>query len=197
MRNNLELKKSNFWFTLVEVIVAVTIMSIIMISVMFIFVNSTQLSMKIDINRVLQENSKNIIETISEDLRKNDIRTCSDWIIKWCLGDNTIMTWSELWIWNNHYYVAKKNDTLWEYIKVDNLPECTQIQCFILKNWQILSNSFVTIYNLEFTIINEHIPKIQINILIKPTLWKWVNTNLIKNSELNLQTTLSEEYIKN
>jgi len=197
MRNNLELKKFNFWFTLVEVIVAVTIMSIIMISVMFIFVNSSQLSMKIDINRVLQENSKNIIETISEDLRKNDIKICADWINKWCLGNNTILTWSELWIWNNHYYVAKKNDTLWEYLKVDNIPECTQEQCFILKNWQILSNSFVTIYNLEFTIIKEHIPKIQINMLIKPTLWKWVNTNLIKDSELNLQTTLSEEYIKN
>jgi hypothetical protein len=47
-----------------------------MVSVMFIFVNSTQLSMKIDINRVLQENSKNIIETISEDLRKNDLIVC-------------------------------------------------------------------------------------------------------------------------
>ena len=45
-------KNLNSWFTLVEVIVAVTIFSIIMISVMFIFVNSTQLSMKVDINRV-------------------------------------------------------------------------------------------------------------------------------------------------
>jgi hypothetical protein len=32
--------------------------------------------MKVDINRVLQENSKNIIETISEDLRKNDLKVC-------------------------------------------------------------------------------------------------------------------------
>jgi hypothetical protein len=145
----------------------------------------------------LQENSKNIIETISEDLRKNDLKVCSDWITDGCLWNNMFSTWSELWVWDNHYYIAKKNATLWDYIKVDNLPECTQIQCFILKNWQILSNSFVTINNLEFTIIKEHIPKVQINMLLKPMFSKWVNPNLIKNSELNLQTTLSEEYLKN
>lgn len=197
MKNNIKFINNNLWFTLVEVIVAVTIMSIIMISVMFIFINSSQLSMKIDINRVLQENSKNIIETISEDMKKNDLRECMDWITKWCIGSNMISTWSELWIWENHYYVAKKNLTLWEYIKVDNLSDCDQIQCFILKNWQILSNSFVTINYLEFSIVNEHTPKLQINMLIKPMFWKWINSNLIKNTELNLQTTLSEAYFKN
>jgi GTPase SAR1 family protein len=47
-----------------------------MVSVIFIFINSSELSAKIDINRALQENSKNIIETIAEDLRKHEIREC-------------------------------------------------------------------------------------------------------------------------
>lgn len=195
MNNNINIS-NNKAFTLVEIIVAVTIMSIVMVSVMFIFVNSSQLSMKIDINRVLQENSKNIIETISEDLRKNDLKVCSTWITKWCIGDDNISVSNELWIWENHYYIAKKNVTLWDYIKVDSNGECNKKQCFLLKNWEILSNSLVTINNLEFSIFKEHTPKVQINIYMKPMAWKWVNSNLIKNSELNLQTTLSETYFK-
>ncbi len=184
-------------FTLVEIIVAVTILSIIMISVIFIFVNASKLSMKIDTNRVLQENSKNIIETISEDLRKNDLKECSGPVSKWCLWNSAISVSNELWIWDNHYYLAKKNLTLGDYIKIDDMNECRIKQCFLLKNWQILSNSLVAIYNLEFNIFKEHIPKIQINMLINPVVWKWANTSIIWSWWLNLQTTLSEEYLKN
>lgn len=197
MKNLLKNSKNlNSWFTLVEIIVAVTIMSIIMVSVMFIFVNSTQLSMKVDINRVLQENSKNIIETISEDLRKNDLKVCWGWITNWCIWSEPISIWSELWIWDNWYYLAK-NDTIAGFIKVDDINYCNTNQCYLLKNNEMLSNSFVTVQNLKFSIFKEHIPKVQINLLLKPMWWKWVNSNLIKNTELNLQTTLSEQYIKN
>ncbi len=195
--DNYKLLTHNSWFTLVEIIVAITIMSIIMVSVMFIFVNSTQLSMKIDINRVLQENSKNIIETISEDLRKNDLIVCWGWISNWCIWSDPISIWSELRIGNNYYYLAKNNITLWSFIKVDDINECNINQCYLLKNGEMLSNSFVTIQNLEFSIFKEHIPKVQINLLMKSMWWKWVNSNLIKNTELNLQTTLGEQYIKN
>ncbi len=197
MKNSIKLSTPNSWFTLVEIIVAVTIFSIIMVSVIFIFVNSTQLSMKIDINRVLQENSKNIIETISEDLRIVDLKICSAWITKGCIWSELISIWSELWIWDNHYYLAKKNASLDSFIKVDDVNDCKIQQCFILKNLEMLSNSFVTIQNLEFSIFKDHIPKVQINLLIKPIWWKWINSNLIKNTELNLQTTLGEQYIKN
>jgi prepilin-type N-terminal cleavage/methylation domain-containing protein len=58
-------------FTLIEILVSLTILSIIMVSVLFIFMNSTNLSAKSEINRVMQENIKNVIETISEDIRNN------------------------------------------------------------------------------------------------------------------------------
>lgn len=185
-------------FTLIEIIVAITIFSIMMTSVIFIFVNSSQLSLKIDINRTLQENSKNIIETIAEDLRKNDIKECAWSISEWCVS-NTLKfsTWTELWVWDNHYYLAKKIDT-GNFIKVTDLSECNALskQCFIVLNWQMLSNSSVKIENLEFSIFSEHIPKVQINLFMRPMIWKWVKVDLIKNNELNIQTTLSERYLK-
>lgn len=185
------------WFTFIEVIVAVTVFSIMMISVIFIFINSSEVSLKIDVNRALQENSKNIIETIAEDLRKNNIKECAGGVVKWCRNNSVkFSTWVELWIWDNHYYLAKKVWT--DYILTDN-TECstTNKQCFVVKNWEILSNSSVKITNLNFTIFSEHIPKVQINFLMKPMLGKWVKSNLIKNNEINIQTTLSERYLKN
>ncbi|NDK08731.1 prepilin-type N-terminal cleavage/methylation domain-containing protein [Candidatus Gracilibacteria bacterium] len=184
-------------FTLVEVIVALTILSLIMISVMFIFINSSQLSAKIDINRVLQENSKNILETISEDVKKNGISKCGGGITVGCISSNFLSSGNELRVGSNHYYIAKKSENLGEYIKVDDMTYCSKNQCFLMKNGVILSNSYVTIHRMFFNIINEHIPKLQINMIIRPATGKGVNSNLINNNELNIQTTISENYFKN
>jgi prepilin-type N-terminal cleavage/methylation domain-containing protein len=58
-------------FTLIEILVALTIFSIFMVSMIMIYASSANIDRKIDINRSMQENSKNIIETIAEDIRKN------------------------------------------------------------------------------------------------------------------------------
>jgi hypothetical protein len=46
------------------------IFGIMMISVMSIFLFSSQMSSRVEINRVMQENIKNVIEDISENVRK-------------------------------------------------------------------------------------------------------------------------------
>jgi len=71
-------------FTLIELIVSMTIFTIIMVSVMSIFIFSSQLSGKIEINRVLQENIKNVVETIAEDVRKNRLVGVSDTLLGTC-----------------------------------------------------------------------------------------------------------------
>lgn len=199
INNTSWINNSTLGFTLIELLVSITLFSIMMVSVIFIFINSSELSAKIDINRALQENSKNIIETIAEDLRKHEIRECWWWISNWCKDTSKkFMTGSELWIGTNHYYLAKKNTLLpWNFIKADN-SDCDQIvdQCFIILNWVMLSNSSVKISNLEFDIFSEHIPKVQINFLIKPMVLKWIRWDLIENNEINIQTVLSERYLK-
>ena len=58
-------------FTLIEVIVSITILSMILVSVFAVFFLASDLSNKADVNRLMQEKIKNIVETISEDVRKN------------------------------------------------------------------------------------------------------------------------------
>jgi prepilin-type N-terminal cleavage/methylation domain-containing protein len=58
-------------FTLIEILVSITILSIILISVFSVYISSTQISLKTDITRALQQNVKSSIEKISEDVRKN------------------------------------------------------------------------------------------------------------------------------
>jgi prepilin-type N-terminal cleavage/methylation domain-containing protein len=70
-------KNTLFAFTLVEVIVSMTILSIIMVSVMVVFISGSNTANKIDIQRGMQENVKNIVESIAEDIRKNGINDCS------------------------------------------------------------------------------------------------------------------------
>jgi len=53
-------------FTLIELIVAISIFGIIMISVMSIFLFSSQMSARVEIQRIMQENIKNVVEDISE-----------------------------------------------------------------------------------------------------------------------------------
>ena len=56
-------------FTLIELIVAITLFSIVMVSVFSIFIFASDLSGRIEINRLMQENTKNVVETITEDIR--------------------------------------------------------------------------------------------------------------------------------
>jgi hypothetical protein len=49
------------------------IFSIMMVSVLSIFLFSSQMSARVELNRVLQENIKNVMENIAEDVRKETI----------------------------------------------------------------------------------------------------------------------------
>jgi prepilin-type N-terminal cleavage/methylation domain-containing protein len=62
-------KNHTLAFTLIEVIVAVTIFSIILISVMSVYITATDINLKTDITRALQQNIKSAVEVIAEDIR--------------------------------------------------------------------------------------------------------------------------------
>ena len=187
----------NFWFTLIEILVSLTILWIIIISIMSIFISSSDISMKSDINRSMQENIKSVFETISEDVRKNWINwvanvipdvDCKDW--SWSLW-SFYFTWSKLCTWLNEYYLAEEN-IHWNFDR--RLPsQCSTFtgNCVIVKNWIPLTNSFVSVKNLEFRNSDDSIPKVTILATFQPSVKKWVKSSLIKNNIINVETTIS------
>jgi hypothetical protein len=155
----------------------------------------------------MQENSKNIIETIAEDIRKNWLLWVSDWVLDTCNFNNNLWlykTWNKLCTWISSYYLAIK-DISWNYIMVDNVDMqtiCGDInkECILVKKqWSDitrLSNSRIRFTNLEFLVSQDNISKLTIVYEIRPSIKKWVKYDTIKNTKLNLQTTISTRLIK-
>ena len=98
-------------FTLVEVLVSITIFSIIMISVMMIFASVTGVSAKIDINRSMQENTKNITELIAKDVIDYGISgVSSEKGLDCTFSDNNLYdSWDKLCLWWVEYFLWHKS----------------------------------------------------------------------------------------
>lgn len=187
------------WFTLIELIISMTIGAIILLSVMSIFISSSDISNKIDISRAMQENTKNIVEVIAEDIRKNWINMCSTWEVN-ChtiIGGNNYITTSKLYVGASRYYLARKASS-WDYVEVSDMTVCDDImqECVLVKDAEPLSNSFVSVKNIHFTITNIWMPKVMISFVMKPSGKKWIKPKMIEDSELVFQTTITEHIIK-
>ncbi len=188
------MKKNINAFTLVEVVVSITIFSIMMISIISIYILSSDTSLKSDINRAMHENMKSVTTEISEDIMKNGIIWVSENTLDTCSFNvsTSYKQGSKLCTkWLNEYYLAKK---IWTwFIRTDNIT-CENIaeQCYIVKNWKPLTNSLVTVKNIDFYVTSLYVNKVTVKIILQPTIKAWVKPNLIENNKLIFQTTISE-----
>lgn len=188
---------SSQWFTLIELVIAITVLSIIMTSVFVSFMLAADLNNKTDISRALQENIKNIVETLGEDVRKNGITWVNDDIVT---GDCDIWTGgfssgSKLCIWWNSYYLATKADEGWS--RVNDSSECDDVtQCFLVRNnWSSvlpLSNSWVDFKDLSFFVFDWGEKRVLVHFIVQPSKTKWVKPGMIQDNKLIFQTTLSQ-----
>jgi len=177
-------------FTLIEVIISVSIMSIILVAIMGVFFSMSDVSNKTEINRQLQSNLKNAIELMAEDIRSYGIDTsCSVlWSSQgtyWCSNNG------------NRYYVGRDNG-IWWHAPAD-IAECAGLknQCFLMKNNTILTNSFLSVESAHFEILwDDAMKRLSISLLVAPSASKWVKPNLVKQNRFHFQTTLSENFLK-
>ena len=192
------MKNNKNAFTLVEVMVAITIFLVVMVSVMQIFLISNQLTNKIDINRQVQENIKNLTEAISEDIRNYWI-----WWASNSIDDYSLNIWNGLCLWKDiancdiKYYISNEENLI---RKVD-ITECSDLNknCFLVKHdWtpSRMTNSWVAFEDLNFTILWNQKKKLVINFTMRPSTKKWINSDMIKNSKVIFQTTISERFVK-
>ncbi len=181
------------WFTLIEVVIWVTIFSMIMISVMSIYILASDTSLKSDINRAMHENIKNVFTDVSENIINNSISWVSSNLPDACninLGSNNYKRWNKLCVWSDEYYLSKYNWS--DYIRVDS-SECSDIsdQCYIVKNSVPITNSLVSVKKLEFIVTNTYSKKATIIISLMPTIKAWVKPSQIEDNILNFQTTVN------
>lgn len=201
-----QLFKNKPAFTLIEIIIAMTIFGIIMVSVLSIFLFSSQMSTRVEMNRLMQENIKNVTEDISENLRlsaladivpDNSADSCeltpSTGVgTKLCLKSGVEYT-----IW-----YADGNPIVWK--KKNSISECQDIlndNCHIIKrdspsdDYYPLSNSFTHFENISFEITNQEIPKVSIHMTVRPSSKKWLAIEIVENWITHIQTTLSQRLI--
>lgn len=65
--------RARLGFTLIEIIVSLTILSIVLISVFQIYSNIIVMSKRLELGRSLQQNARSIVETIARDVREGGI----------------------------------------------------------------------------------------------------------------------------
>jgi hypothetical protein len=146
----------------------------------------------------MQENLKNVSSRIAEDIRKGWIIWVSNDATDECdfsVDTNNYKVGNKLCTksWNK-YYLAKLNQMNWEYIRVDS-SECSELtDTCVIAQWltEPLTNSYVSVKDLKFSLSKDFIPKVTINIILQPSVQKWVKSNLIEDSKLIFQTTISE-----
>ena len=66
-------KRDSFGFTLIEIIVSITILSIVLVSVFEIYSNIIVMSKRLELGRSLQQNARQIVETVAKDIREGGI----------------------------------------------------------------------------------------------------------------------------
>lgn len=187
------MKKNNYWYTLIEVLISITIFSIIMVSVISIYIANIDVNNRANINRAIHENVRNLFTQISEDITKNGISGLSEDLLDTSCGINwDYSSGSKLCIWDNQYYLAIKNES-WDYIRKDN-SDCEEIKdtCQIVKNGVPLTNSHVAIKNLSFYITNDPVKKVTMSVTVQPTTKLWIKGSLIEKNKMLFQTTITQ-----
>lgn len=180
------------WFTLIEILVSMTILSVMMVSVIMIYVHVLDVAAKYYITIEMRNNIKSVVEDIAEEVRKNDI--------VWVKSDYSSYynfsnwSWSRLKVWTIEYKI-KKSEPILDCSNIKNI--CTILK---FKDWvEIwpLSNSKVSFTNLSFEVSGSGaIPKVTLKFIAKPAIKSGVKINLIKNTKLIFQTTISERALK-
>lgn len=188
-------------FTLIELLVAITILAVIMLSILAIYSDIVGINKRLEYSRIINENSRNIIETFASQIRQKWINYNSYTPLMWWNIDYEK--------WNNILY-ANPNDTYclkktWADI-CDASCYTDPYKCYLGKIWNDikLNDERVVIKNLKFFIY----PKIWHNsAILKDREWRVTlvfdmeiapsKSVTESGSTVHIQTTINETIYKN
>lgn len=213
------MKKNYKAFTLIEVIITLTILALIFSSVMSVFIFYSTLWARVEVNRILQSNIKIIVEHITRDIRNNNIIIADGISDPWHYFDGSgkySVLKEELVVWNVKYYLASKWSVadVWDELFSSNYSSWSQVfandyddkcwgvdqNCALIKELADgtkvpLTNSWVSFKNLHFYVSEEDIPKVTINFDLNIADGKGIKYWLIESSNIKIQTTIAEKLL--
>lgn len=214
-----------FGFTLIELIVSITILSIIMLTIFSIYSNVVQVSKKLELYRYLQQNIRSITELLANDIREK-------WV-DYARYNNPSEKSINYSSWNVFLFIKGSKTYGIFKKKVDDYELCPSINGIEnntcdLKNPKtisyfgfyttdpkkptILTTDTVTIKDLKYYISatmagwivwepliwNPNSKEWKVTILLE--IWiapkQWISSSLATESVMKVQTTISENFYK-
>lgn len=202
-------------FTLIELMIAMTIFAIMSVMIVSVYASVTNTSRKLSATRHLSETAREITERIEQDIREQGI---------WSSTFDDHLVWNELWTntgytqsWNEilgigngtvKYFFWKKTNawTLWHCdVSIKSDPN---IHCWL---YLVNGNDFANAYNLVDSFIPEEekkrvkiqdfrfyiswsgttTPKVTLNFTLALMPRIWVGESMIQDTKLHIQTTIS------
>lgn len=207
--------KSNFWFTLIEILVAITILSLIMVAVIVTFITSSRVNNTVDSSRELQRNIKTAVEAIAEDVRKYWIEAIDDHLsvtTEWSFKSGHILVIKTNDGILKEYYLWEFDGTNWVAKTNDQCIADTNLECRLILKETVgsdpstiapLTNGRVQFEDLTFygdlsdptSLTKKYKDRVQVNFTIKPSYKHGLPKDFADSATMKFQTTLSERII--
>lgn len=198
----MHLQKNTGGWTLIEVIVGIIIFSFFLTSIVGVIFLVVYMTQRNDISRAMQENVKNMIEILSEDIRLYGIRGISNssYTSWWCEITTVASSFTggtKLCIWENQYYIAQKVAD--SFVRVDNMEVCkNQIEpCFFIRkngrgDIDVLHNNIFHIQEMHFYLFDSGTKRVVLQAVFQPRKSAGIPWKFIQGNTIHFQTTLSQ-----
>lgn len=216
------LKHSRSGFTLVELIIGMTIFAVMSTMTILIYFNISESSRRLQISREISETTRQITEKINQEVQENKI------FIKEINkdGNDSLLKKFNNFDEKNLLAIGRDNNekifVLWKRLDDKNLAPCDsddknnpEKNCWLYlvkqnSDWSLnyfnLVDSFrenenekrVKINDLKFEISGweNDVKKVALKMKVSLTKKSWIQNSLINGSKMEIQTTISERFYK-
>ncbi len=211
-------------FTLIELMIAMTIFVMMSVMIMSVYINTTNTSRKLNATRHLTETARQITERFAQDVRERGI--ADGWTIWFDSNYPQWKSYGYIWSWSEFLsilgkwiYVYGKKTDIWMVPCIDSVAEQAKtdnkIHCGLYfvspwdnwVNWYNLVDSFipeetrkrVKIQDLKFYISGWEFTTKKVTLVMTLILMPRVGVpaSMVENTKLQIQTTISERGWKN
>ncbi|MCH2188223.1 prepilin-type N-terminal cleavage/methylation domain-containing protein [Candidatus Gracilibacteria bacterium] len=184
-------------FTLIEIIVTVTIISIVLVSVIASFIAIQNITHKNDMYRSIHENIKTLSQALSHDIHRSTLVGVSLHATDPYTFGSGGKYGTALETANNRYYLAQKNELSgdWERVEVSHCQSVAQHCSLYQRGVGPLTNNRVSVSDIAWYISAGNLPKVTLVIEIRPAAKRGLSSSVLEKATQVFQMTFSERIL--